>query len=80
MATQATYDEQEERVANTAEAIYRSFFGYKDPFPTPEQESNWSASVWTMACTKTGITIASSADLAERVSPHRPHPCGVQVE
>jgi len=68
LVTQETHDEQEERVVSTAEAIYRSFFGYRDAFPTPEQESSWVSSVWTMACTKTGITIAPSANLMEKLA------------
>lgn len=68
VANQESYDDQEERVASTAEAIYRSFFGYREAFPTPEQEESWASSVWTMACTKTGITISPAYNLADRVS------------
>ncbi|KAI0274569.1 hypothetical protein BGY98DRAFT_935757 [Russula aff. rugulosa BPL654] len=67
LATQETYEEQEKRVGSTAEAIYRSFFGYRDAFPSPEQELSWASSVWTMACTKTGTTIALSANLMEKL-------------
>ncbi len=81
VATQETRDEQEERVVNAAETIYRSFFGYRDAFPTPEQESSWASSVWTMACAKTGIiTIAPSANLMERVSSDSPFCLGGQAE
>ena len=80
VATQETYDEQEERVVNTAEAIYRSFFGYRDAFPTPEQEAGWASSVWTMACTKTGITIPPSPNLMEKVSCDHPFRLGVRAE
>ncbi|KAI9509434.1 hypothetical protein F5148DRAFT_1187321 [Russula earlei] len=66
-----TYDEQQGRVVGIAKATYRSFFGYKDAFPTPDQEASWALSVWTMACTKTANSVPPPVDLAERVSSDR---------
>ncbi|KAH9970467.1 hypothetical protein BJV74DRAFT_259576 [Russula compacta] len=62
------YDEQQEHVACIAEATYRSFFGFRDPFPNPDQESSWALSVWTMACAKTGTNIVPPPDLMERLA------------
>jgi len=58
------------RVTRIAEATYRSFFGYRDAFPNPEQESSWAQSVWTMACSKTGTNISPPTGLKEMVSSH----------
>jgi len=63
-----TYDEQQGRVFYIAKATYRSFFGYKDAFPTPDEESSWGLSVWTLACTKTAINIPPPVDLAEKLA------------
>ncbi|KAI0296105.1 hypothetical protein B0F90DRAFT_1820121 [Multifurca ochricompacta] len=63
-----TQEEQRQRIVGVAETIYRSFFGYKDPFPTPEQESIWVKSVWAMACVKTGTEMSLSTDLAEKLN------------
>lgn len=59
------HDEQEQRVIRKAEAIYRTFFGYKDAFPSPEQKLGWQKAVWPMACQATGTNIAPPSNLAE---------------
>lgn len=59
------HNEQERRVVGKAEAVYRTFFSYKDAFPTPEQESDWGKAIWPMACRATGVDICPPADLAE---------------
>ncbi|KAH9013321.1 hypothetical protein EDB85DRAFT_2034004 [Lactarius pseudohatsudake] len=53
------------RVIRKAEAIYRTFFSYKDAFPTLEQKLRWGKAVWPRACLATGIDIAPPANLAE---------------
>ncbi|KAH9965692.1 hypothetical protein BGW80DRAFT_1462524 [Lactifluus volemus] len=67
------FDEQQQRVSSIAEATYRCILSCKDAFPTPDQESNWTRSVWTMACMKTGTETTPPSNLAEQLSIVGPH-------